>query len=222
MLYKSKGLTQDTYEHILDMIMTKQLLPGDKISELNISKELDISRTPVRDAMRQLANEGIIDILPNKFARVADYSNNRIKDIGLMRIALESMAIRLACQYGSRADFLRLMQIAQSCYDSFKKGEFLERRRYDGDFHMELANISSNYLLQKFQKELYLRVQFIQLQYPHPIQDDENHVKEHFQIVDALMDFDEAKALAITTQHLTSFYDLKESYTDGFFNSLYM
>ncbi|MDR0886600.1 MAG: GntR family transcriptional regulator [Clostridiales Family XIII bacterium] len=220
MLYKSKGLTDDTYNYILDLIMTQKLLPGEKISELNISKELEISRTPVRDAMRELANEGLIDILPNRFARVADYKPHTIKDIGLMRIALETMAVKLVCQYGSRADFLRLKEIADNCYESFKEGDLASRRRYDADFHMELAKISNNYLLQKFQKELYLRVQFIQLQHPNPVTDDEHHLQEHFQIVDALMDFDEKKALHITTEHLASFYDLKDRYTDGFFDSL--
>ncbi len=70
----SKGNAHPAYEHLLEMILNKQLMPGDRIPEVRISQELGISRTPVRDAMRRLANEGLIEIFPNRFAQVVEYS----------------------------------------------------------------------------------------------------------------------------------------------------
>ena len=54
---RSAGLREPAYNHLLNLIMTKQLMPGERIPETRIAKEFNISRTPVRDAMRQLSND---------------------------------------------------------------------------------------------------------------------------------------------------------------------
>jgi DNA-binding GntR family transcriptional regulator len=211
------NLSEQTYDYILNMIMTKQLLPGEKIPELKISQEFNISRTPVRDAMRQLANEGLIEIEPNRFAKVVDYDYSALHDIGVLRIALDSMGIKLASLFGSMADFLNLKEIAQKCADASESGNQAKRFEYDVDFHMELANISKNDLLIKFQKELYMRVRFILIHRPNELGNEKLHIRQHFDITQALIDHDEKTALAIVRDHLSSFYDLRDQFPDGFF-----
>ena len=211
------GLRHPAYNHMLDMIMSKQLMPGDKIPEVKIAQEFGISRTPVRDAMRQLANEGLIEIYPNRFAKVAEYGESAIRDIGVLRIALDSMAVKLSSMFGSQADFLRLKQIAQDCYDAMSKGDKGQRWRFDSDFHMELARISGNDLLIKFQKELYMRVRFIMMHHPNPMNNEQRHLRQHFEIADALANHDEKTAIAIVEDHLTSFYNLRDKFPPQFF-----
>lgn len=213
----SDGLRYPAYSHILDMIMSRQLMPGDKIPEVKIAQEFGISRTPVRDAMRQLANEGLIQIYPNRFAKVAEYGESSIRDIGVLRIALDSMAIKLSAMFGSQADFLKLRQIAQDCHDAMAAGDQNRRWSCDSDFHMELANISGNELLVKFQKELYMRVRFILMHHSSHLEDEEGHLRQHFEIVDALSEHDERTAMAVVEDHLTSFYNLKEKFPPQFF-----
>lgn len=220
MAKNNAGLGQPTYDYILNMIMTKQLMPGEKIPELKIAHEFGISRSPVRDAMRQLSNEGLITIYPNRFAQVTEYGDNAIHDIGTLRIALDSMAIKLAMLYGSQADFLKLKKIAQECSDALKRKDGSLRRKYDTDFHLELTNLSHNDLLIKFQNELYLRVQFILLHHPNPLENEHRHIHQHFEITQALIDHDEAAALSIILDHLTSFYNLKEHYPPEFFKNI--
>lgn len=217
MSQSSVGLSEPAYNHILHMIMTKQLLPGERIPETKIAQEFNISRTPVRDAMRQLANEGLIEIFPNRFAQVREYSDSAIAEIGTLRVALDTMAIKLASLYGSRANFLNLAEIAEQCADALEHNDGVERRRLDCDFHMELARISGNNLLIKFQKELYLRVQYIILHHPHAVVDELHHIRQHYEIAEALMNQDEKKATEIILDHLTSFYNLKDKYPENFF-----
>lgn len=216
----STGLSEPAYMHILNLIMSKKLMPGDKIPETKIAQEFNISRTPVRDAMRLLSNDGLIDIFPNRFAQVKTYSNEDIAEIGTLRIALDTMAIKLAALYGSRADFLRLEELAQACTDAFEKGESDQRRAFDSQFHLELANIAGNELLIKYQKELYLRVQFILLHHPNIIEDEIYHIKQHHEIAQALLNGKEQTALAVVVEHLTSFYNLKEKYPEEFFQHM--
>ena len=103
---RNVGLSEPAYKHILELIMTKRLMPGDRIPETRIAEEFNISRTPVRDAMRQLSNEGLIEIFPNRFAQVKVYGDDAIQEIGTVRVALDTMSVKLAGLYGSRADFL--------------------------------------------------------------------------------------------------------------------
>ncbi len=213
----SSALSQPAYEYLLNLIMTKQILPGEKIPENKIAEIFGISRTPVRDAMRQLANDGLIVIFPNRFAQVAEYTPETILEIGTLRVSLDTMAIKLALLFGSHSDFLALRKIAVECDEAFKSHDMVKRTKYDSDFHMELANISRNSLLIKFQKEINLRVQFIILHYPNSISNEKKHISQHIQLADALIDHNEKEALSLIVDHLSSFYNLSDSFPENFF-----
>ncbi len=215
---RNTSLTRPTYDHILNLIMTKQLMPGDHIPELKISEEFGISRTPVRDALKQLANDGLVDIYPNRFVKVSEYDSKAILDIAISRIALEKMVVKLASLYGSQADFLRLKSIALLCHDALASSDILGRLKHDCDFHSELAMLSRNDLIIKYQKELYLRVKFIILHEPNLVKEEKTQLDHHLELVDALMNHDDAKAQSIVVKHLSSFYKLKDQFPLDFFN----
>ena len=82
---------------------------------------------------------------------------------------------------------------------------------------MELARIAGNALLVKFQKELYLRVQYIMLTHPNYVADQLRHAREHFEIAEALIDSKEDVATNMIVTHLTESYGLKDYYPAGFF-----
>lgn len=213
----NQGLGKPTYNHILNMIMSGQLKPGEKIPETKIAEEFKTSRTPVRDAMRQLANDGLIEIYPRRFAKVKEYTPEMITEIGALRISLDTLSIKLALLFGSRIDFLELLDIAKQCEQAYWDGDLMLKRQLDCDFHMKLSQISKNELLIKFQKELYLRVQFILLTYPNSVIDEESHIKHHYQIAQALIDNDADTAIALITAHLSEFYNLKDKFPSSFF-----
>lgn len=214
---KNKGLGKPTYDHILNLIMSGQLKPGEKIPETKIAEKFKTSRTPVRDAMRQLANDGLLEIYPRRFAQVKEYTPEMITEIGALRISLDTLSIKLALLFGSHIDFLELLDLAKQCEQAHLDGNAMLKRHLDCDFHMRLAEISKNELLIKFQKELYLRVQFILLTYPNPVVNEEAHIKHHYQIAQALIDNDATSAITLITTHLSEFYNLKEKFPESFF-----
>lgn len=197
------------------MILDGQLVPGERIPEAKVAEEFGTSRTPVRDAMRQLSNEGLVEIFPNRFAQVAVYTPEKIRETGMMRLTLDQLAVRLAMLYGSRADFIDLRKEAEACVE--QGSESAVRHRLDCDFHMKLSQISRSSLLMKFQNELYLRVLFITKHYPDAFREREVHSEQHFLMIDAMLAQDEEKALAILTDHIATFYDLHTFYPDNFF-----
>lgn len=212
------SLGQLAYDQILQMIMTKQLLPGDRIAEVHIAEQLGISRTPIRSALRILASQGLVEIEANRFATVASYPPSTIRDIGMLRISLDSIAFKLALLYGNHADFLRLREFAQKCFSAMETGDQSCRRIEDCNFHLELANISRNELLIKYHTELYLRTQFILLHHTSAFVNTRQQAEQHFEIVSALMDHDEARGLDVLTHHLSSFYQLDQFFPTDFIN----
>lgn len=214
---RSAGFSESAYNHLLNLIMTKQLMPGDRIPETRIAKEFNISRTPVRDAMRQLSNDGLIEIFPNRFAQVRIFSPEDIRETGMVRIALDTLSIKLANLYGSQADFLRLQALATQCSEAYAAGDNQLRLSSDSDFHLELSRIAGNQLLFKFQKELHLQIQFIQLHHSSVVENERIHIQQHHDIVNALMEHDEKRAETLICDHLKSFYNLEDDFPKDFF-----
>lgn len=217
MAKSSKFLSQPAYDYLLDLIFTKKLLPGDKIPEKIVAEKFNMSRTPVRDAMRQLANEGLITIYPNRFAQVSEFTPEVIMQIGTLRLSMDTLAIKLAMLFGSQADFLELKKIALECDEAYQEKNNPDRIKLDSDFHMKLAEISKNTLLIKFQTEINLRVRFAILHYPNSIKNEEKHISQHVEIADAMLEHNEDKALGLIIEHLSSFYNLGNNYPESFF-----
>lgn len=211
------GLSETVYQHILNQIFNGQLRPGEKIAEAKIAAEFSTSRTPIREAMRKLQSQGLVNIYPNRHAEVVNFTDKEIQDIGAIRISLDLLSIKLAALYGSRADFLRIREIAESCLNAFREGDGLARRRLDTEFHMELARVAQNELLYQMLSDLSLKIQFILLYTHFSVEDEELHLKEHLEIIDKLMCNDVHQALFLSVQHLTEFYHLDISNPISFF-----
>ena len=145
----SASLTEPVYDHILNLILNMELKPGDRIPEVTIAQELGVSRTPVRNALKQLENEGLVVIYPNRFVQVATYDDEMIQNLGIMRIAVDSMAVRLAIFRGSNEDFHRLRTLAEKCCIIDENAGRLERIRNDYLFHLQLSIIARNLVLEK-------------------------------------------------------------------------
>lgn len=90
--------TERTYAEIRDRIMSGSLLPGARLVEVDLAAELDVSRTPVREALRRLAAEGLIEVLPNRGATVRSWTDRELHDIYRSRAELESLAASLATE----------------------------------------------------------------------------------------------------------------------------
>lgn len=208
MTNKREALSQSVYDYLLDQIMSGQLKPGDRIPETLVAESYGISRTPVRDAMRRLDNEGIIQIFPKRFAQVSEFTETDIQEVGFMRVTLDQMAMRMAMRFGNFDSFDSLEKIAQECLEALRAGDRIRRNSLDAQFHMSLAAISNNKLLLKFQEEINVRVRFILTYYRSGFESEEHHLTQHLEMVDALRKHDEARALDLVHQHLDKFYNL--------------
>ena len=205
----SASLTEPVYDHILNLILNMELKPGDRIPEVTIAQELGVSRTPVRNSLKQLENEGLVVIYPNRFVQVATYDDEMIQNLGIMRIAVDSMAVRLAIFRGSNEDFHRLRTLAEKCCIIDENAGRLERIRNDYLFHLQLSIIARNPVLEKYQSQ-FLRQMEVMLSYR--FVEAMTASVTHLMIADAIEARDEELAVKLTTTHLAEFYHLKENF----------
>lgn len=205
----SASLTEPVYDHILNLILNMELKPGDRIPEVAIAQELGVSRTPVRNALKQLENEGLVVIYPNRFVQVATYDDEMIQNLGIMRIAVDSMAVRLAIFRGSNEDFHRLRTLAEKCCMIDENAGRLERIRNDYLFHLQLSIIARNPVLEKYQSQ-FLRQMEVMLSYR--FVEAMAASVTHLMIADAIEARDEELAVRLTATHLAEFYHLKENF----------
>ena len=92
------NLRDQTYDIIKNMIILREIEPGKKINEEHIAKEIQVSRTPIREALCRLENEGIVKIIPRRGAFVSDLNETNVREILLIREVLEGLVVRLAVE----------------------------------------------------------------------------------------------------------------------------
>ena len=154
--------TNAIYRYLLDNILSGELKPGDRIPETSIAQVLHVSRTPVRDALRDLATANVVTLYPNKYAEIAVFDSERKREVGITKICLDRLAIRLAIYYGSRAEYGVLRELAETCYQRALKNDYSGRVDADSDFHLELCRITKNRTLFQLERNLLIQLEYLQ------------------------------------------------------------
>ena len=135
------------YKAIREMIVSGQLEPGDKVSQLGISKELGISTVPVMEAMRLLESEGVLVKDGRRMAKVRKLSLDEMEGLYLVREGLESIAARLCAQRISQEQLAQLQKLLvgfETAVDSEDTDAF---NRLDVEIHKHIAASSNCPLL---------------------------------------------------------------------------
>lgn len=136
----------NTYERIKAMAITFRLKPGEKVNEVELSKYLGVSRTPVREALSRIAAEGFLVALPSRngyFAR--SLSPTHLHALYEYRSVVECGVVRLVCERASDADLLALAQFTEDHKDEPETDErALRLLASDEAFHEKLAELSGN------------------------------------------------------------------------------
>lgn len=213
-----KNLTQPIYDTLLQRIMHGTYCAGERISENKIAAEFSVSRTVIHAALLQLEQDGLLKTIPRSSPQIAVYSADTIKSIGTIRVAIDSLAVKLATLYGSQADFLELEKLARECERGMQIHDTQLQHTADSQFHLHIAQISGSKLLFQFQQDLYLRVNFILLTHHDAVKNQAVHVQDHFDLIEAMLHHDQTRTQEIIVRHLVSFYDLNEIYPPNFFS----
>lgn len=132
------------YEMIKSKIWQFDLPPGGPISEEQLGKSLNISRTPLREAISILEHEKLIERQPNKRLKVSELSIKEAKEIFSVRSALESIAVREAVLHSSEADYENLSLIVTAISQMSIKHNREQLLQYGEKFHQYIYQMSQN------------------------------------------------------------------------------
>lgn len=141
---KDRPSGQDAYERIVDEIRAGSLRPGDRLTETELAMRLGISRTPVREAIRQLEADGLVSHVPRMGAAIRRLDHAEISELYDMRAVLEGTAARFAAQVASRIEIDELHAIHQAMGQS---RDPVTLARHNTQFHAALRDAARNRFL---------------------------------------------------------------------------
>ena len=130
------------FEEIERAILSEDFKSGESLAELKLSSELGVSRTPVREALRQLELEGLVKIIPNKGAVVVGVTEKDIEDIYVIRMRMEDLAVRWAAELMTENDDKELKDIVELQEFYASKGDAERLCETDGAFHEAIYRFS--------------------------------------------------------------------------------
>ncbi|HKF63698.1 MAG TPA: GntR family transcriptional regulator [Dongiaceae bacterium] len=204
---RSTPIPDQVYRLLRQAILSLAMPPGAVIVEKEITERLGISRTPVRDAIRQLADERLVDIKPQSGTHVALIDRHQLEQGRLIRRALEVEGIKLATLNVGEAALERLEDLIALQERSAARGRHVEFIAQDDAFHRAISELSG---YERFwptinRSKAHLdRVRYLSLPLP---QHASKAIAQHRAILKALASGEPERAAKAMTHHLDDAYD---------------
>ena len=181
-------------------ILTGKLKPGQKLTEQQLCKTYGVSRTPVREALRQLELEGLVKIIPNKGAYVTGITPKDVQDIYMIRSILEGMCARWATEHITPEQIEQLEEIVLLSEFHLKKDKdkVVQVSDLDGKFHHVLYEASNSRIMEHTLSDFHKYVKMARMLSVGAKNRAEKSIEEHKAILEAIKkgDADEAERLA--------------------------
>ena len=201
---QKRGLTavdERIYRAVVNAVMSHRLPPGTRLGEAEFCDLYGVSRTTVRKALQRLAHDHIIELRPNRGAIVASPSPKEARDVFAARRALEREIVPLVVQRATPAS-LRAIRVAIEAEEAARRSaDRAAWIRLGGEFHLLLAELAGNAVLQRFMAELVSRCSLIIALYENPgAPMCGNH--DHQQLLALIESGDAARATALIEHHL--------------------
>ena len=199
---KSLSLEEMVYKQLEDEILSGKLTIGEGLGEIAISKRLGVSRTPVRGALHRLAEDGLVEISPNRGAVVVGINQQDLVDIYNIRKHLEGLASASAAERISEQELKRLENSVELSEFYINKKDTEHLKELDTEFHITIYKASGNRMLSKILSELHIKIKSYRkrsLLVPGRL---EKSVLEHREILAAIAEGDAEKADRLTSVHV--------------------
>jgi DNA-binding GntR family transcriptional regulator len=201
-VFDNLTLCERVYRHLRQEILADQLPPGTELSEVALSRELSVSRGPIREAMGRLAAEGLVTIRPRRGAEVRSLTPQELIDAYQVREALEVMAVRLAVPRITKSDLARLDELVASMAEFARKDRVAEFFAANVAFHELLCQLSGNQKLREVHHRLEGEISRFQAKTLALRGSLESSVSEHRAILAAVRLGDVDKACELTAAHV--------------------
>ena len=201
-LADSYSLRGRVFTRLREDILTGRYHENDELKEVLIGKELGVSRTPVREALRQLELEGLVRIIPNKGAYVTGISDQDIEDIFVIRSYLEGLCAAWACENISKEQLDSMEEILFLAKFHVEKGHFEQVVELDNRFHQLLYAACGSRILSHVLNDYHHYAQRARVVNLSELERAKHSIGEHENIVNAIKMKDAAAAERYAHEHI--------------------
>lgn len=183
-------------------ILRGELKPGERLMEIQLANKLGVSRTPIREALRKLELEGLVNMVPRKGAEVADITEKSLRDVLEVRKALEELSVQLACEKITDEEIEELKRAAERFKDTLSDQDVTKIAEADVEFHdiiyMATDNQKLILLLNNLREQMYrYRVEYLKNEESYP-----QLIAEHEELIDNISKRNKKEAMRIMCEHI--------------------
>lgn len=194
------------YNRLREDILSGKLKENEELREIAIGEELGVSRTPVREAFRQLELEGLITIVPNKGAFVTGITGKDVKDIYMIRSHLEGLCARLACEHITDEQLEEMEENIYLAEFHASKGHMDQMAELDNRFHEIMYEACDSKMLENLLKDYHQYVMRIRRKTLASSRGSISN-EEHRTIMEAIKNKNSIEAERLANLHITKAYE---------------
>lgn len=205
MTSENSSLSGRVFNLLREDILNGKYSENEELKEVAIGNELGVSRTPVREALRQLELEGLVQIIPNKGAYVTGITPKDVKDIYMIRTSLEGMCARLACENITDEQLEELEENVYLASFHASKGHMEQLTELDNRFHHILYEACDSKMLQNLLEDFHHYVIRLRKKTLSTARGSVSN-DEHKAIMEAIKEHDSEKAEKLAILHINNAY----------------
>lgn len=190
------------FNTLKDGILTGRLKPGERLLENQLADELGVSRTPIREALRMLELENLVDLIPRRGALVKNMSEKDIKNVLEIRKVLEELAAGLATENITSREIAELKEAHRDFVEAFDRGDTPEVLAADIKFHEIIFNATGNEKLVQIISNISIQIYRYRIAYLKLLKNISVPSEQHIALIGAFENRDAKKAKEIIREHI--------------------
>jgi DNA-binding GntR family transcriptional regulator len=202
-----RTLHDDVVGRLRDLVIEGKLAPGMKIHEGQLCAAFGISRTPLREAIKSLASEGLIELVPARGAVIKALTKRDVRNMLDVLIALEALAARLVCKEATDHDIAHVRALHDEMMGFYTSRNRLEYYKRNQAIHTSLAQLSGNDFLASTHETIQSRLKRIRFVGNEEPSKWQGAVEEHEQMIAALEARDADRLAEVVSRHLERTWD---------------
>jgi DNA-binding GntR family transcriptional regulator len=209
------NLADEIATNLRELIISGELTPGTRIIEAEVASQLGVSRGPLREALRILETEGLLESIPGRGSFVIQTSKRDIQELYSLRCILEEEAMRLAIDNGTKDDFDRLQKTVESMLKAAEEQRQREVSEFDYQFHSQIWEIADHILLRNVLESITIQVRMYLAVQTQLYEDLPDGVFDHQLILQALRNREKDTAVQLLKDHLELAAQVVLDYFEG-------
>ncbi|HOA54516.1 MAG: GntR family transcriptional regulator [Clostridiaceae bacterium] len=197
-----KPLRDVIFDTLREAIIVGELKPGQRLMEVQLAEKMGVSRTPVREAIRKLELEGLVEMLPRKGAHVAELSVKDIMDVLEVRATLDGLATSLSATRITDDEKKELRHLLDQFINYVEKENLQGSIKKDVEFHDVIYRSSRNDKLIQISNNLREQIQRFRIVYIKDYSSSRELIREHTEIYEAIIAGNPETAMEAARRHI--------------------